>query len=98
VRRGWGEAVDRRLAVAVAEVVAARPRQLVRVRPVLDDRGVVAVVVTAGEGRLVTAARSVDLVPVVWPWPDGLASAFGVWPVHEIPTVAELLAGLVVAV
>jgi hypothetical protein len=98
VRRGWGEMVDRRLDIAVAEVMEARPGQLVQVRAVLDDRGVVAVVVTAGDGRLVTAARSVDLVPVGWPWPDGVAKAFGVWPVHEVPTVAELLAGLVVAV
>ena len=83
---------------AVNEVTAACPGTQVSVREVLDDRGVVAVLVTAGDGRLVGAARTVDLVAIEWPWPDGVASTFGLLPVAEYPTVAEVVAGLVVGV
>ena len=94
----WDAATRRAVQRAIDEVTVGFTGARVSVREVLDDRGVVAVLVTAGEGRLVAAARTVDLVPVEWPWPDGVASAFGLLPVAEYPTVAEVVAGLAVTV
>jgi hypothetical protein len=79
---------------AIGELLAEFPGAQISVRELLrDDRGVVSIVVTAGDGRLVIAARTVDLVPVEWPWvfTDGVV---GVLPRRPIPTVDEFVAGL----
>lgn len=93
----WDARVDTAVGEAIDEVLAEFPGSPVSIREVLDDRGVVAVLVTVGGGRLVIAARSVDLMPVAWPWPDGVASTIGLLPKTDPPTTAEVIAGLVVA-
>ena len=89
----WNATVDARVEAAIGEVVAEFPGAQISVRELLDDRGVVAIAVTAGDGRLVIAARTVDLVPVEWPWSfaDGVV---GLLPRRPIPTVDEFLTGL----
>ena len=54
------------------------------------------IAVTVGDGRLVVAARAVDLAPVAWPWrlADGVV---GVLPRSDLPTVDEFIAGLTCA-
>jgi hypothetical protein len=69
------------------------PGAQVSIRELCDDRGVVAIVVCATDGRLVGAARSIDLAPVAWPWPLAAGTA-GVLPRSQCPTVEEFLAGL----
>ena len=91
----WDATVDAAVDRAIDEVLTEFPGSQVSIRDVLDDRGVVAVLVTAGDGRLVVAARSVDLVPVAWPWPGGVAATFGLLPKADPPTTAEVIAGLV---
>jgi hypothetical protein len=89
----WNAPVDTAVDAAIAEVLAEFPGSQISVREVQDDRGVVSIVVTAGDGRLVVAARSVDLVPVEWPFAfaDGVV---GVLPRREFPTVDELAQAL----
>jgi hypothetical protein len=89
----WHRAIDSRVEAAIGEVLVEFPGAQISVRELLDERGVVAIVVTAGDGRLVIAARTVDLVPVAWPWSfaDGVV---GLLPRRPIPTVDEFLAGL----
>ena len=89
----WNATIDQRVEAAIGEVLEEFPGAQISVRELLDDRGVVAIVVTGGDGRLVIAARTVDLVAVEWPWPftDGVV---GVLPRRPIPTVDEFLAGL----
>lgn len=94
----WNEPIDRSVKRAIDELRDIFPSAQVSIREVIDDRGVVSILVAVGDGRLVAAARSVDLVPVAWPWPDGFASVFGLLPPREIPTVSEVIAGLVVGV
>jgi hypothetical protein len=89
----WNVDVDERVDEAIAEVLGDLPGGQVSIRELQDDRGVVAIVVCAGDGRLIAAARSVDLAPVAWPWPltDGVA---GLLPRRECPTVSEFVAGI----
>ncbi len=90
----WNRSVDASVAAAIDDVLAEFPGAQISVREVQDDRGVVSILVSAGDGRLIIAARTVDLVRVEWPW-DFAAGVVGVLPVHEIPTVDELTRGLV---
>ena len=91
----WNVAVDRQVDGAIEDLATSFPGSQITVFEVLDDRGVVAIAVAAGEGRLVVAVRTVDLVEVDWGWADGLVSTVGVLPDRAIPTVEELVAGLV---
>src|SRR5829696_9106199 len=90
----WNATVDAAVCAAIAEVLEECPGAQVSVREVQDDRGVVSILVTAGDGRLVVTARTVDLVRVDWPW-EFAAGVVGVLPSHEIPTVTELTRVLV---
>jgi len=89
----WNATLDAAVDAAIAELLAEFPGSQVSVRELQDDRGVVAIAVTVGDGRLITAARTVDLVPVDWPWAlaDGVV---GVLPRREFPTVDEFVAAL----
>lgn len=89
----WNAEIDALVDKAIGEVLAELPGGQVSIRELTDDRGVVSIVVCAGDGRLIAAARSVDLVEVGWPWPlaDGIA---GLLPRHEFPTVAEFVASI----
>jgi hypothetical protein len=89
----WNAAVDAAVDAAVGELLAEFPGSQVSMRELSDDRGVVSIAVTVGDGRLITAARTVDLAPVVWPWP--LDRVVGVWPPREFPTVGEFIGSLV---
>ena len=91
----WTASIGAAVSAAELELLGQFPGSQVSIREVQDERGVVAVVVTVGDGRLIVGARSVDLAPIRWPWPDGLVSVVGLWPRQEMPTVAELVAGLV---
>ncbi len=90
----WDAVTDGAVAAAIGELVGEFPDAQVSVRELLDDRGIVAVAVTVGDGRLVVAARAVELMPVVWPFrlADGVV---GVLPARSVPTVDEFLAGLI---
>ena len=89
----WNAPIDAAVDAAIGEVLAEFPGSQISVREVEDDRGVVSILVAAGDGRLVIAARSVDLAPVRWPFAfaDGVV---GVLPRREIPTVDELTRAL----
>ena len=93
--REWDDTIDAAVAAAVGELRRAFVGSQVSIREVIDERGVVAVLITAGEGRLVLAARSVDLLAVEWPWPDGMESTVGVLPHEDVLTVDEVIGGLV---
>lgn len=91
----------------ITDAVAAACRELhvlwpcceIGTCPVLDDRGVVAVFVYArGEGRLVVAGRTVELVALDRGAAPGMSAHgwVGVLPASDTPTVAELRAGLAV--
>jgi len=87
----WGAVVDTEVDQLVGELTGAYPCAQVSVREVLDDRGVVAVLVTAGTGRLVIAVRTVEFVDVDWGLRDGaIRDCVGVLPRHRIPTVVEV--------
>ena len=96
-RSCWNATVDAAVETAIGEVLAEFPGSQVSIRELQDDRGVVSIAVTAGDGRLITAARTVDLAPIEWPWrlADGVV---GVLPRREFPTVAEFVAGLTAVV
>ncbi len=89
----WDAVTDAAVDAAIDELVVEFPDAQVSVRELVDDRGTVAVAITVGDGRLVIAARAVELAPVVWPFrlADGVV---GVLPAQPVPTVAEFLAGL----
>lgn len=93
----WDDSVDAAVAASTEALHAAFPGSRVSIREVIDDRGVVALLVTAGDGRLVVAARSVDLMPVAWPWRDGIETTTGRLPSINVLTVDEVIAGLVEA-
>jgi len=95
--RVWDDALDAAVTASMETLHAAFPGTRVSVREVIDDRGVVALLITAGDGRLVVAARTVDLVAVAWPWPDGIESTVGLLPRSAVLTVDEVVAGLVAA-
>lgn len=89
----WNVEIDALVDQAIAEVLTDLPGGQVSIRELQDDRGVVSIVVCAGDGRLIAAARSIDLAPVVWPWSlaDGVV---GLMPRHEFPTVDEFVASI----
>ena len=90
----WGSVVDAEIDHLVRELSCEYPCSEVSLREVLDDGGVVAVLVTAGTGRLVVAARTVEFVPVEWGLAGRVHDCVGVLPRHQFPTVAEVAAGL----
>lgn len=92
----WNASIDALVQSAIDDVLVEFPGSQVSVRELQDDRGVVSIVVTVGDGRLVVAARAVDLAPVAWPWrlADGVV---GVLPRSHLPTVDEFIAGLTCA-
>lgn len=92
----WGPAVDAEIAVLVEELAGEYPCSELSVHPVVDDRGVVAVLVTAGVGRLVVAARTVELVPVDWGLAGDVSDTVGALPGGRVLTVADVAAGLAV--
>jgi len=89
----WNATIDAAVDGAIGELLTEFPSAQVSIRELQDDRGVVSIAVTVGDGRLITAARTVDLAPVAWPWrvADGVV---GLLPRHEFPTVDEFVAGL----
>jgi hypothetical protein len=92
--------VTQRVERARAELAAAWPSCTVETRDVLDDRGVAAILVYArAEGRLIVAARAVELVPVDWQLTGGATVdvCVGLLPASLTPTVGEVSAGLGVA-
>ena len=89
----WNREIDAQVDMAIAHVLVEVPGAQVSIRELCDDRGVVAIVVCATDGRLVGAVRSIDLAPVAWPWPLAAGTA-GVLPRSQCPTVEEFLAGL----
>ena len=93
--RAGDDEIDAAVAAAVNLLRSVFPRSTVAIREVIDDRGVVALLVTAGEGRLILGARSIDLPPVDWPWPEGIESTVGRLPRSPVLTVQEVLTGLV---
>ena len=93
----WGAVVDREVDDLVEELVAGFPWSRVSVREVLGDCGVVAILVTAGAGRLVVAVRALEFTEVDWGLNGGnIADCVGVLPRRECPTVAEVGSCLVV--
>jgi hypothetical protein len=92
--------IDGRVAAAIAELEQAWPCCEIGTCDVFDDRGVVAVLVYArADGRLVVAARAVELVPVDWGLNAGstLDDCVGLLPATVAPTVSEVASGLGVA-
>ena len=92
--------------MTMADAVSAARAQLAGLWPsatiescdVLDDRGVVATLVYArAEGRLIVAARAVEIAPIEWPFGDAsIAACVGVLPRSATPTVGEVCDGLAV--
>lgn len=93
--RAWDDSIDAAVAASTERLRAAFPGSRVAVREVIDDRGIVAVLVTASDGQLVLAARAVDLMPVAWPWPGGIEATIGRLRSSDVLTVDEVIAGLV---
>jgi hypothetical protein len=92
--------VDDRVADAVTELSTAWPSCEVVTNEVVDERGVVAVLVSArADGRLIVATRAVELAPIDWGLTDESAidRCLGLLPRSAAPTVAEVTAGLGVA-